>query len=293
MSGTTVRRATIDVRAIIAQAQLPTAGGIEVHSHLIFVCALMKITVDTERNLVILEDQVKRELSMFSPEGFAALSHQWMKVGWALSYYHRFLWMGVPILQLPEDLIRLQEVLYSVRPDVVIETGIFCGGSLLFAASLFEAIRKGRVIGIEKELRDDARQTLATHPLAKRITAIEGDSAAPSTVERVRGFIEQNDSVLVVLDSDHSASHVARELEAYAPLVTPGSCILVEDAVMKDLADVPGGDPSWNWNHPGTAIDEFLARHPEFHREDARPQYNGSKIDQSATYWPGGWLWKR
>lgn len=215
-----------------------------------------------------------------------------MRVGWSLNYYHRFQWMGVPILQLPEDLIRLQEVFYRVRPDFVIETGIFCGGSLLFAASIFEAMGHGHVIGVEKELREDARNTLSSHPLARRITAIEGDSAAAQTVQKVRG-VAAGGTIMVILDSNHSAGHVAKELEAYAPFVTPGSCMVVEDAVMKDLSDVPGGDPSWLWDNPGTAVEDFIKRHPEFRREEAAMPYNGSAIRETATYWPGGRLWKQ
>jgi cephalosporin hydroxylase len=98
---------------------------------------------------------------------------------------------------------------------------------------------------------------------------------------------------MVILDSNHSAEHVAKELEAYAPLVTPGACLIVEDAVMKDLADVPGGDPSWSWDNPGTAIEDFVKRHPEFRREEASTPYNRSVIRDSATYWPGGWLWRK
>ncbi|HEX4809706.1 MAG TPA: CmcI family methyltransferase [Bryobacteraceae bacterium] len=255
----------------------------------------MKIIIDTSKASVLIEnDAERRELPLFSPEAFSAIERQWMRVGWALDYYHRFLWMGIPILQLPEDLIRLQEAFYLVRPDFVVETGVFCGGSLLFAASICEALRKGRVIGVEKELRDDARQTMATHPLASRISIIEGDSAAPETLQAVRALLGEGDkSVLVVLDSDHSAAHVARELEAYAPLVTPGSCMVVEDGVMKDLADVPGGHPTWVEDNPITAVDAFIKRHPEFRREEARTPYNRSSISISATYWPGGWLWKQ
>ncbi|HEX4232324.1 MAG TPA: CmcI family methyltransferase [Bryobacteraceae bacterium] len=251
----------------------------------------MKITIDTNLAKLFVEDGDKRnETPLFSPEAFAEISRQWMRIGWSLDYYHRFHWMGVPVLQLPEDLVRLQEAFYRIRPDFVVETGIFGGGSLLFAASLFGAMGHGHVIGVEKDLRDDARETLSTHPLARRITAIEGDSIAPETLQAVRALTGSG-TVMVVLDSNHSAGHVAKELEAYAPLVTPGSCLVVEDAVMKDLADVPGGDPSWD--NPGTAIEDFAKRHPEFQREEASTPYNRSVIRDSATYWPGGWLWRK
>lgn len=149
----------------------------------------MKITIDASLSRLFIDDGAgSKDFPLFSPEAFAEISRQWMRIGWSLDYYHRFQWMGVPVLQLPEDLVRLQEVFYRVRPDFVVETGIFCGGSLLFAASLFEAMGHGHVIGVEKDLRDDARETLSTHPLARRITAIEGDSAALETLQAVRAL---------------------------------------------------------------------------------------------------------
>lgn len=253
----------------------------------------MKIVIDLDaKTTTTQQGDVEAVHSLYSPESFALLSRHWMRVGWSLAYYHRFQWMGLPILQLPEDLIRLQEVLFRLRPDVIVETGIFGGGSLLFAASICEALGNGRVIGIEKYLRDDTRNALSAHRLAHRFSVIEGDSAAPETVQAVRQLIKPTDSVFVILDSDHSTNHVLRELEAYGPLVTPGSCLLAEDAVMKDLADLPRADASWSVDNPGTAIDQFMGTHPEFRREAPQLPFNESSISYSATFWPGGWLWK-
>lgn len=215
-----------------------------------------------------------------------------MRVGWALAYYYTFTWCGQPILQLPEDLVRFQEVVSSLRPDVIIETGIHLGGSLLFHATLCEALGKGRVIGIDRSLDSDTRSALTSHRLSPRIAIVEGDSTAPATVAQVRSHVRPGESVLVILDSDHSCAHVARELEAYAPLVTPGSCIIATDGVMRDLADVPGGAASWIDDNPATAARQFLAHHPEFAMHPPAWRINRGPLREAITYWPNAWLWR-
>ena len=255
----------------------------------------MKILIDSETQVLTISDREKEStVPLYDPAAFAVLSSQWTRVAWSLKYYHTYQWMGVPILQLPEDLIRLQEVIFRLQPDLIIETGVFCGGSLVFAASLCESIGKGRVIGIERDLRDDARQYLASHRLASRISVIEGDSTAPEVIAALQRQWNPAEKVLVILDSDHSAQHVEKELGVYAPFVTAGSCLIVEDAVMKDLIDVPGGDPSWNWDNPGPAVDDFLSKHPEFYRLSPSLETADSPIKlPSPTFWPNGWLWRR
>jgi cephalosporin hydroxylase len=221
------------------------------------------------------------------------LSREWVRVGWALAYYYTFTWCGQPVLQLPEDLVRFQEVVASLRPDVIIETGIHLGGSLLFHATLCEAVGNGRVIGIDQRIDLETRHALSRHRLSHRITMIEGDSTAPATVTQVRSLVRDGESVLVILDSDHACVHVARELEAYAPLVTAGSCIIAADGIMCDLADVPGGDPSWLNDNPTTAARHFLSAHPEFEMRPPAWRINRGTVRNSITYWPDGWLWRK
>lgn len=232
-------------------------------------------------------------MPLYSREAFELLSREWVRVGWALRYYYTFTWCERPVLQLPEDLVRLQEVLASLRPDVIIETGIHLGGSLLFHATLCEALGNGHVIGIDRQIDAETRAALTEHRLSHRITVVEGDSTSSETVAAVRGLVGPGESVLVILDSDHSSQHVARELEAYAPLVTPGSCIVVGDGIMHDLADVPGGDASWVDDNPATAARHFLAAHPEF--ESCQPAWriNRGPLRENITYWPHGWLWRK
>jgi cephalosporin hydroxylase len=202
----------------------------------------MKLTIDTESGTLTTEcGRSVWTMPLYTREAFEMLSREWVRVGWAVQYYFTFTWLGRPVLQLPEDLVRLQEVVVSLRPDVIVETGIYDGGSLLFHATLCEALGKGRVVGIDKHISGDTRDAITRHRLAQRINMIEGNSVAPETVRAVLDLTRQGESVMVILDSHHSKEHVANELAAYAPLVTPGSCIVVTDGIMRDLADVPGG----------------------------------------------------
>src|SRR5450432_4109894 len=134
----------------------------------------MKLVIDTtEATFTRVDEETTTTLPLYSKEAFEALSLEWVRVGWSLKYYHNFTWFGMPILQLPEDVIRLQEVIYRVRPKLIIETGVFRGGSLLFHASLQQALGGGRVIGIERELWADVREAVAAHALAPHITIVE------------------------------------------------------------------------------------------------------------------------
>jgi cephalosporin hydroxylase len=191
---------------------------------------------------------------------------------------------------LPEDIVRIQEVLYQVKPDVVIETGVAHGGSLILYASLFKAMGKGRVIGVDIEIRPHNRKGIETHELGGLITLIEGSSTAPSTLEQVRSQLKPGETVLVILDSDHSKGHVAAELEAYQALVTPGSYIVATDGIMKDLHDVPRGRPEWTWDHPTAAAAEFAQAHPEFVLEQPAWLFNESGLSRNLTHWPGAYL---
>jgi cephalosporin hydroxylase len=254
----------------------------------------MKLTIDSDSGILTTESSgIYRDLPLYSREAFELISREWVRTGWAVNYYFTLSWFGRPILQLPEDLIRLQEVVNTLQPDVIIESGIYSGGSLLFHATLCEALGKGRVIGIDKDIAADTRAAIAQHRLSHRIEMIEGDSIAPATVEKVHSRVQANETVLVILDSHHSKEHVAAELCAYAPLVTPGSCIVAADGIMRDLTDVPGGDPAWSWDNPAAAALEFAAAHPEFEMRQPRWPFNQSSLERNITYWPDGWLWKK
>ena len=245
----------------------------------------MKIIIDTAaRSLTTIDGEAQRTCDLYSREAFDTVSLEWVRLGWSLGYYQTFTWCGHPVLQLPDDLIRLQEVICRVRPDVIIETGVFRGGSLLFYATLCQAMGNGRVIGVDIRIEESVRKAIGGHPLAGRIRLVEADSTSHEAVEAVAGMIRPGESVFVFLDSCHTKDHVRRELECYSRLVTPGSYIIAADGVMRDLADVPGGEPQWVSDNPLAAADEFALRHPEFRREPPAP------LSSKTTYWPGAWL---
>lgn len=247
----------------------------------------MKITVDTEGQTVVVDG---RELPLYSDAAFELLSDLWVKVGWNQKYTYTFSWMGRPIIQLPEDVMRIQEVIYRLRPDCLIETGVAHGGSLILYASLFKTMGKGRVIGIDVEIRPANRKAIEEHELSSYISLVEGDSVGEETVAAVHAQVQPGDSVLVILDSCHSFHHVLGELEAYHTLVTPGSYIVATDGIMRDLADVPRGKRDWDQDNPERAARVFIERHPEFVLEQPAWPFNESQLEKNITHWPGAWL---
>lgn len=255
----------------------------------------MKIVLDTDRReLIVQRGEEAQTLPLHSPEAFEILSREWVRIGWGQKYSYRYTWLGRPVIQLPQDLIVVQEVIFANAPDVIVETGIAHGGSLIFHASLFELMGRGRVVGIDVEIRPHNRAAIEAHPLFHRIELIEGDAVAPATVAQVRDGIGADEEVMVILDSNHSRDHVLAELEAYAPLATPGQFVVVEDGVMRDLTDVPGGEPGWDKDNPLEAAGAFLAAHPEFEQAPPEPLFCESPLRRDLnTHWPDAWLRRR
>jgi cephalosporin hydroxylase len=173
-------------------------------------------------------------------------------------------WLGIPVIQTPEDLVLLQEVIFKVKPDFVLEVGIAHGGGMIFEASLLELLGKGKVIGIDVEIREHNRKALEAHPLIKRIEIIEGSSVDPEVVERVRGMIPAGSKTLVCLDSDHTKPHVLKELEIYQEFVAPGSYIVVFDTISSALAKRGASKQIEIDNGPGEAVTEFLKTNGNF-----------------------------
>jgi cephalosporin hydroxylase len=150
----------------------------------------MKLTIDTESKTLLEDgDGASRTVPLYSKEAFELLSRQWVRVGWALHSSYRFTWLGRPVIQLPEDLVRVQEVVHRIQPDVILETGVAHGGSLIFYASLCKILGRGRVIGIDIEIREHNRRALEAHPLQSCITLLEGSSVDPVIVARAKGLI--------------------------------------------------------------------------------------------------------
>lgn len=251
----------------------------------------MKITIDTDEQVLITEAHGSAtRFDLYSDEAFHLLAEWWLKVGWNQKYVYTFSWMGRPIIQLPEDMIRIQEVLYHLRPDVIIETGIAHGGSLIFYASLCALLGSGRVIGVDIEIRPHNRLAIENHQLFPFITMIEGNSIDSIIVNQVRSLIQPGERVLVILDSNHSYDHVLGELEAYAPMVTSGSYIVATDGIMQSLTDVPRGKVDWFHNNPVKAVETFLKQHQEFICETPQWSFNESTLSTNITHWPNAWL---
>ena len=183
----------------------------------------MKITINTEENTIVGLDEKGKEIltPIYSQEGFKLLSSIWLKQEWNQMHWQSFSWLGFQIWQFPEDLLRLQEVIATLKPDVVIETGVNRGGSAIFFASLCRVLGKGRVISIDIDIPVEVRQAVEQSPFSDLVTLIEGDSASAEVVATVRGRIMESEKVFVFLDSDHSKDHVSRELNAYSPMVMP------------------------------------------------------------------------
>ena len=250
------------------------------------------LTIDEARGRVIVSraDGTDDDLAFDSPEAFEAVSAAWLRCGWDVKYVYGFTWFGRPVIQLPEDMIRIQEVIWRLRPDVIVETGVAHGGSLVFYASLFEAMGHGRVIGIDVDIRSHNRIAIEAHPLARRITLIEGSSTAPETLEAVRRSIAPDETVLVVLDSNHSRAHVEAELDLYAPLVTGGCYIVACDGIMAQLAGAPRTAADWTWNNPIAAVEAFLARNADFVLDEPAFPFNEGVVRNRVTYWPKCYL---
>jgi cephalosporin hydroxylase len=181
-------------------------------------------------------------------------------------YSYNFSWMGRPIIQYPQDMIAMQEIIWQVKPDLVIETGIAHGGSLIYYASLLELIGKGEVLGIDIDIREHNRKEIEKHPMFKRIKMIQGSSISNEVIEQVRKCASGKQSILICLDSNHTHDHVLKELELYSPFVSLQSYIVVFDTIVEDL---PEGYFSqkrpWGLsNNPKTAVDEFLAKNDGF-----------------------------
>ncbi len=191
-------------------------------------------------------------------------TREWFNASARAKYSYHFEWMGRPIIQYPQDMIAMQEVLWRVQPDILIETGIAHGGSLIFYASMMELIGKGEVLGIDIDIRPHNREAIEAHPMFKRISLLQGSSIAPDIIATAKAAAAGK-RVLVVLDSNHTHEHVLAELEAYAPLVSVGSYCVVMDTVVEDLPEDFYPDRPWSrGDNPKTAVLQYLEPHPEF-----------------------------
>lgn len=203
-------------------------------------------------------------VDVYSREGLNLLGNLWIKSAAQHRLMYEPTWLGRPVIQFPTDIVAIQELIWKLQPDVIVETGVAHGGSLVLSASILELIGKGKVIGVDIEIRPHNRAAIESHPLKHRIELIEGSSIAADTLAAVRAAVGSSGTVLVMLDSNHTEAHVLQELELYSPMVSPGSYIVAHDGSQAWVWDIPRGKPEWKDDHPLGAIHKFLANHPEF-----------------------------
>lgn len=211
-------------------------------------------------------------------EDLVTSARAFMKASTLPKYSYNFSWLGRPIIQYPQDMIAMQELIWSIQPDLIIETGIAHGGSLIFYASLLELNAAcggppdAEVLGVDIDIRAHNRAAIEAHPMFKRITMIEGSSIAPDIIAQIKAKAAGQQRVLVCLDSNHTHNHVLAELEAYAPLTSVGSYCVVFDTIIEDMPAGSFPDRPWDQgNNPKTAVWEYLKTHPEFEIDKSIP----------------------
>ena len=235
----------------------------------------MKIKID--------RDNCSKEIDVYSEEGLKLVAELWTKVSVEHRVMYEPTWLGIPIIQYPNDIVMMQELIWKVGPDVIVETGVAHGGSAILYASILELLGKGTVIGIDIEIRKYNRLAINSHPLSKRIHLIEGNSVDEDVVDDVRARIKKEDKVLVVLDSDHSFEHVRKEMELYSPMVSADSYLVTMDGAAELVWDIPSGKKQYRHDNPLVAIREFLKDHPDW---EVDPYYNRLHVTSN----PSGFL---
>ena len=213
------------------------------------------------------KEEVRRNIAgLAGDRDVQALSRIWIREIARHRYAYNFTWLGRPVIQFPQDMMAIQELIWSIKPDVVIETGVAHGGSILFSASMLELVGgEGYVIGIDIDIRKHNRTEIEAHPLSRRVKLIEGSSVDDAVVSQVREMVGEGKKVLVILDSNHTHEHVLRELELFSPFVREGSYLVVYDTLIEDMpVDLVGDRPWGPGNNPKTAVWEFLETNKRF-----------------------------
>ena len=223
--------------------------------------------------------------NVYSKEGLELLSNLWIKSAAQHRLMYEPTWLGRPIIQFPTDILAVQELIWKIKPDVIVETGVAHGGSLALSASILELIGNGKVIGVDIEIRTHNRIAIENHPLSHRIELIEGSSVDISVFDQVRAAVGSAQTVLVMLDSNHTESHVLQELELYSQIVTLGSYIVAHDGAQAWVWDIPRGVSEWKDDHPLGAINKFVKSHTDFKHNPYWTRYG-------ITCSPCGWLEK-
>ena len=252
----------------------------------------MRLTIDTDARVLTEETpEGSREIPLYSPEAFSLLNRQWVRVGWSQRYSYGFAWFGRPVIQLPEDIVRIQEIIHRVQPDVIVETGVAHGGSLIFYAGLCKALGRGRVIGVDIEIRPHNRAAIEAHPLGSLITLIEGElDRSADRRAACRGLIGPDERVLVLLDSNHTKAHVLAESTAYAPLVSPDPTSSRWTASWAISSMARGASRSGNGTTPARRRSSSQPLTRDSHSRSRRFPSTRARSDERVTYWPSAYL---
>lgn len=223
------------------------------------------------------EERRQTVLEMSDDATLEAKTNAWLAHAQESKYSYNFDWMGLPIIQYPQDIVAMQELVWSIKPDLIIETGVARGGSAIFYASMLElnALCGGptdaKVVAVDIDIRDHNRQAIEAHPMAKRLHLIQGSSVDADIVAEVKAMVKGRNRVLLCLDSNHTHDHVLEELRAYAPLVTKGSYVVVFDTLIEDLPEAAIGDRPWGrGDSPLSAIHAYLKENNLFEIDAAR-----------------------
>lgn len=192
-------------------------------------------------------------------------ANEWLSLSCRYHYSYNFDWLGLPIIQFPQDIVAMQEIIWRTKPDLIVETGIARGGSLVFHASMLKLLGRGSVVGVDIDIRPHNREAIESHPLSSSIRLVQGSSVDEEVVAEVQEIARSASNVMVVLDSNHTHEHVLAELHAYSPLVHKGGYIVVLDTVIADMPDDSFEDRPWSKErNPKTAVREFLDGNPRF-----------------------------
>jgi cephalosporin hydroxylase len=212
------------------------------------------------------EERVADIQAMSQDEELKKMSLEWMLKADKYKYTYNFRWLGRPIIKFPSDIVVMQEIIWDVKPDLIIETGIAHGGSIIFSASMLELLGgDGQVVAVDVDIRSHNRKEIEQHPMYKRITMFEGDSTSPEMVAQIRDIAQTKLKVMVFLDSLHTHAHVLKEMDLYAPMVSVGSYLVLPDTFIEFFPKGYYGNRPWDvGNNPFTALQEFMARNDNF-----------------------------
>ena len=220
---------------------------------------------------IFLEHRMKNIEKMSKDNMISQKSHKWLEKACDYQYSYNFDWLGLPIIQFPQDMIAIQEIIWKIKPDVIIETGVARGGSLILSASILHLLNgNGKVIGVDIDIRSHNRKAIEEHPLAFRINLIQGSSIDSSVVEQVKKFVKPEHNIMIILDSNHTHEHVLKELELYSPLVTKDCYLVIMDTVVEDMPEDYFPDRPWGrGDNPKTAVHEFLKSSDRFEIDES------------------------